>query len=373
MQRAISLAILVVLVVLLAFLFYQVMIGFLLPLFLAALLAILFQPLHSRMVHLFRGHDRLAAGITTTVILLIVLAPLAFIVLRASHEAIFILNRAGGPHFNEQTLDRIVNDLNHRFSLDLSSKDLIQTASTKAQDWFGPVAAKTPGFLGSLMINCLVTVLGLYYFLADGTQLTASTMGLLPLDEKYQKELVGKFVEMSRAVTSASLLAAVTQGLLLGIAYYLAGLGGVFLLTILTMLASFVPLVGSAVVWGGCGLWLFFADRPTAAILLLAWSGTVVVLCDNVLKTMVLHGQSKLHPLLALLSVLGGVQVLGPLGIFFGPMAVSFLQAGLTMLNTELRALPPGKGEPAADTAVLPTPVGYDAKTGHGKHRKTKK
>ena len=187
MQRAISLAILVVLVVLLAFLFYQVMIGFLLPLFLAALLAILFQPLHSRMVQLFRGHDRLAAGITTTVILLIVLAPLAFIVLRASHEAIFILNRAGGPHFNEQTLDRIVNDLNHRFSLDLSSKDLIQTASMKAQDWFGPVAAKTPGFLGSLMINCLVTVLGLYYFLADGTQLTASTMGLLPLDQKYQK------------------------------------------------------------------------------------------------------------------------------------------------------------------------------------------
>ena len=109
------------------------------------------------------------------------------------------------------------------------------------------------------------------------------------------------------------------------------------------MLASFVPLVGSAVVWGGCCVWLFFADKPTAAILLLAWSVTVVVVADNVLKPMVLHGQSKLHPLLALLSVLGGVQVLGPLGIFFGPMAVSFLQAGLTMLNTELRALPAGQ------------------------------
>ena len=373
MQRAISLAILVVLVVLLAILFYQVMIGFLLPLFLAALLAILFQPLHSRMVQLFRGHDRLAAGFTTTVILLIVLAPLAFIVLRASHEAISILTRAHGPQYNQQTLEKIVDELNHRFSLDISTKDLVQIASTKAQDWFGPLAAKTPGFLGSLLINCLVTVLGLYYFLVDGTQLTASAMGLLPLDQKYQEELVGKFVEMSRAVTSASLIAAVTQGLLLGVAYYFSGLGGVFLLTILTMLASFVPLVGSAVVWGSCGLWLFFADRPTAAILVLAWSGTVVVMCDNVLKTMVLHGQSKLHPLLALLSVLGGVQVLGPLGIFFGPMAVSFLQAGLTMLNTELRALPPGKGELAADAAASPTPVGYDAKTGHGKHRKTKK
>jgi predicted PurR-regulated permease PerM len=43
-----------------------------------------------------------------------------------------------------------------------------------------------------------------------------------------------------------------------------------------------------------------------------------------------------LHPLFALLSVLGGVTALGPIGIFVGPIAVAFLQAALTMLQTEL-------------------------------------
>jgi predicted PurR-regulated permease PerM len=57
---------------------------------------------------------------------------------------------------------------------------------------------------------------------------------------------------------------------------------------------------------------------------------------DNLIKPLVLHGQSNLHPLLALLSVLGGVQALGPIGIFVGPMAVVFLQTGLKMLNTEI-------------------------------------
>jgi hypothetical protein len=52
----------------------------------------------------------------------------------------------------------------------------------------------------------------------------------------------------------------------------------------------------------------------------------------------VLHGQSKLHPLLALLSILGGVQVLGPVGILVGPMLVSFLQALLDMLRKELES-----------------------------------
>jgi len=53
----------------------------------------------------------------------------------------------------------------------------------------------------------------------------------------------------------------------------------------------------------------------------------------------VLQGQSKLHPLLALLSVLGGVTALGPIGIFVGPIAVAFLQAALTMLAAEIDSL----------------------------------
>jgi predicted PurR-regulated permease PerM len=60
---------------------------------------------------------------------------------------------------------------------------------------------------------------------------------------------------------------------------------------------------------------------------------------DNIIKPIVLHGQSKLHPLLALLSVLGGVGALGPIGIFVGPIAVAFLQAALTMLQVELDSL----------------------------------
>ena len=62
-------------------------------------------------------------------------------------------------------------------------------------------------------------------------------------------------------------------------------------------------------------------------------------LADNVVKPYILHGQSKLHPLLALLSVIGGVQVLGPLGILVGPMLVTFLQALLNMLHGELDSL----------------------------------
>src|SRR5262245_61234652 len=74
----------------------------------------------------------------------------------------------------------------------------------------------------------------------------------------------------------------------------------------------------------------------STAIILAVYCTVIVSGIDNVIKPLVLHGQSNLHPLLALLSILGGVTVLGPVGIIVGPMVVSFLQALLNMLRKEL-------------------------------------
>ena len=71
-------------------------------------------------------------------------------------------------------------------------------------------------------------------------------------------------------------------------------------------------------------------------------------MADNVIKPLVLHGQSNMHPLLALLSVIGGVQALGPIGILVGPMIVAFLQALLNILHTELVGM--SRQTPAGDT-----------------------
>jgi predicted PurR-regulated permease PerM len=83
---------------------------------------------------------------------------------------------------------------------------------------------------------------------------------------------------------------------------------------------------------------------------------------DNIIKPYILHGQANLHPLLALLSVIGGVQVLGPIGILVGPMLVAFLQALVNMLNKEIERmeLPPALQpaiEPAESSPPEPAPM----------------
>ncbi len=340
MGRVISIVVLVALVSVFGFLFFQVMAGFLLPVFLAVLLAVIFRPLHRRLTAQCRGYVRVAAGVTTLAILLIVLVPLLLVILRASTEAIQMYRDPDQLHLDQQALTNLIEKANERLGLTLDPTEVHATIVERIQAWLGPLAARTPAFLGRFLIGFAVMTISLYYFLADGEEMIISVGKLLPLDLGYQRQLLDQFADVSRAVTSATLLSALAQGILSGIAYYFAGLSSVFLLTMITMLAAMIPFVGAAVVWIPGALWLyFFADSPTAGILLAIWGGGVVSMVDNLIKPLVLHGQSKLHPLLALLSVLGGAEALGPIGIFVGPMAVAFLQAGLTMLNVELSAM----------------------------------
>jgi predicted PurR-regulated permease PerM len=109
---------------------------------------------------------------------------------------------------------------------------------------------------------------------------------------------------------------------------------------VLAMLFAIIPFIGSAGVWVPVCLWIGFVDQKTwPAIILAVYCGAIVSSVDNLIKPWILHGRSNIHPLLALLSVLGGVQALGPIGIIVGPMAVAFLQTLLEMVNKEMAAL----------------------------------
>lgn len=461
MARIVSFIMLVAILLVMGALFFQVMAGFFVPLFLAVLLVVMFRPLHRWFAAQCKGRERVAAGLTTLAILAIVMAPLMLVLLQAGLEASSIAQhwnsatvkdriaklrertglslppedvlrdlqnvdanlsalRERGLRYDPDTMTNLSNGLGGlvdtlRTELDQSSQppkwaavqdkarllsdieplsaaesqldaalaerdlpdsvatlldelpsrlavlnaDLLGTPwqrwlkrqvnpseeqlaqwRTKAKEFADSMAVGGAQYAGDvlpdLLIGLAVMIIALYYFLADGPAMIKSVMRISPLDDRYEEELLNEFTTVTRAVVVATLLSAVVQGVLAGIGYFFAGLGSVALLTMLTMLFSLVPFVGGTAVWIPCCLWLFLEGRITAAIVLALYCGVVVSMSDNIIKPLVLQGQSNLHPLLALLSVLGGVKALGPIGILVGPMIVTFLQALLKMVQIEL-------------------------------------
>jgi predicted PurR-regulated permease PerM len=468
MSRVVSFVVLAAILAVIATLFYRVMAGFLLPLFLAVVLVIMFRPLHGWYLTRCGKRTRLAAGLTTLTILLIVLAPSALLVSRATAEMVAMaslfdtaaahrkveklrqrLGLAQPPEAVRTLLDEIGRTLrewkteapqreagaraeglaeksqalqellrqrqdvspavraacqsaveeleqalqalaaaepnepgwSHALSQALTAHEELEsrvlggtllrwlraqanpTAEERGnlwervQAWLGPLALRTPrvvgGWLVALLLGGIVMIVALYYFLADGPAMLEAVMNLVPLDRHYQAQLLEQFDTVSRAVVVATLLAALVQGGLAGIGYYVAGFQSVFFLTMLTALCALIPFVGAPAVYVSCAAWLLLVEeRLWPAVGLLLYGMAVVSSSDNVVKPWVLKGRSNLHPLLALLSVLGGVKSLGPIGILVGPLAVSLLQVLLVMLRTELATM--GEQRPSAGATGEP-------------------
>ncbi|MEM6980192.1 MAG: AI-2E family transporter [Planctomycetota bacterium] len=216
---------------------------------------------------------------------------------------------------------------------------LIRRVRETLQPRFVRLTSATGSILVQLAFGLLILVVAVYFFLIDGAVMIRTLMRLSPMDDAYEHQLLMEFDRTSRAVVLASALSAIVQGMLATIGYWMCGFDQIVLLFFLTSLMALVPFLGAASIWLPCTIWLGFVDqRWWAAGLLALYGATVVSSIDNVIKVFVLHGRSQLHPLFALLSVIGGVSVFGPIGILVGPMVVVFLQTLLEILNSELRA-----------------------------------
>jgi len=200
-----------------------------------------------------------------------------------------------------------------------------------------PAANATVGFVLKLVFGTIIMFVSLFFFFADGHRMAENVMRLIPLDVRHQHELLDDFTCTSRAVVLATLVSAFVQGVLAGAGFWVAGVDSVMLLTILTMVVAMIPFVGALSVWAPVCVWMLVAEgRTWPAVALALYGGLIVSQSDNVVKPLILKGQSNLHPLLALLSILGGVQAIGPVGIILGPLVVVFLQTLLRILHREM-------------------------------------
>jgi predicted PurR-regulated permease PerM len=146
-------------------------------------------------------------------------------------------------------LDGLIANVNDAVGLELTADSVNAELKRFAEDWIGPIAKRAPVMLVKLLIGLVVMTISLFYFLADGRRMLEAVTRVVPLDRRYQWQLLQEFEEISRAVVSSTLLAALAQAVLAGIGFSFAGLGNVFLLTLLTFFGALVPFVGAAAVW----------------------------------------------------------------------------------------------------------------------------
>src|SRR6267378_875382 len=227
------------------------------PLFLAAVLAAAFQPLLARTERLLKGRRRLAGALLTLLVLGAIVAPiasiLAFIAQETTAGLTWVRDSLGVQSVGDLSLSRVPPQAQHAIDRILTtlhlSREQVQTFAGKALDYAQAAGPAILGASAGAVASTLIMLAAFYFLLVDGRRLIRVLGRISPLQAAQTEELLREFANVSSATLVGAALTAAVQAVLATIGFAIARVPHAVFLGIATLVASFIPVVGTALVW----------------------------------------------------------------------------------------------------------------------------
>jgi len=326
-QQKVAKLFLLALALVISFIFYSMIKGFLVAVFFAAVFGGLAYPLFQRLTRWFRGRRSLASVTTVLLVFLLIILPLIGLVGIITAEALQV-SQDVRPWLERQMtqpdeLDRLLESIPLVDQL-APYKDQIQAKAGELTAWVGTFMVNALAATGKgtaiFIFQLFIMLYAMFFFLLDGPRLLDKILYYIPLESKDEDRMVGKFLSVSRATLKGTLIIGIVQGALGGLSFWVAGIeGAVFWATIMAVL-SIIPGVGTGLIWVPAVIYLFAAGDTGTAIGLTIWNAAVVGSVDNVLRPWLVGKDTQMPDLLILLGTMGGIVLFGAAGIVIGPV-----------------------------------------------------
>ena len=294
----------------------------------ASVLAVLFYPIHQRLVAL-TNRPSLSALLSTMIVIAVIVVPLTLLTLVVAKEVGEVAKNAQG--FFRSLLDpsspvigRVMGWLGLR--VDASHLDLQGYLLERLENISGAIAGRTLGLLGGVVgaiFQMFFTVFTMYYLFRDGDRIFYVMLEVVPLNAAETRQIFDRTREVIHASVYGVIVIAMVQGTLGGLAFAALGLPSAVVWGVAMFFLSMVPMVGSSVIWAPTAIYLAMSGHWGKALALALWGALVIGTVDNFLRPKLVGERAGLHELLIFFSVLGGLQIWGPLGLVLGPVMIA--------------------------------------------------
>lgn len=315
--------------------------------FWSAILAIVFSPLHKRLLAKMRGRPNLAAFTTLLIIVLMVIIPLILISGALLQEGANIYNRMStgelnlGDYFEQivSALPPSVHDLLNRFGVGdiFSLREKLSAGALQGSKFLATHAVNVGQNTFEFLIGMGVMLYILYFLLRDGAHLARHSKQLIPLSEDHKQHLFRKFATVVRATVKGNIAVAITQGSLGGIMFWFLGIQGALLWGVLMTFLSLLPAVGAALIWAPVAIYFLVTGAIWQGVTLALFGVIVIGLIDNILRPLLVGKDTKIPDYVILISTLGGLSVFGLNGFVIGPLFAALFIACWDLFPSAIR------------------------------------
>ncbi|HMB93613.1 MAG TPA: AI-2E family transporter [Rhodothermales bacterium] len=310
------------------FAFLVLILDFVQPIFWAAVLAVLFRPVHQRVLDRFGGRETLASVLTLLLILVIVILPLFLIGLAVANEATGLYQRISSGEIDlQEPLDAfrsqlpLVTDLLDRVGVDIEKiRQGLSDAAVTVSSYLASQALVIGQNALRFTVMFFLMLYLLFFFLRDGDRLLNALVRALPLGDTRERLLFSRFAEVSRATIKGTFVVAIVQGTLGGLIFWILGINAAVFWGVIMAVLSLLPAVGSAIIWLPAAIILMVTGSVVKGIILIVVGALIIGMVDNVLRPVLVGRDTKMADYLILLTTLGGLAVFGISGFVIGPI-----------------------------------------------------
>jgi predicted PurR-regulated permease PerM len=305
--------------------------------FWAMVIAILFTPLFVLLLKWTGQKPTLAALMTLAVVVVMVVLPLAWLGAALVREGAHVFQKIQSGEINFGVyFEQILGALPSWISDGLDRLGLGNLGGLQKR--VGSLATQGSQFLATQAIGIgqntfdfvmafFITLYLAFFLLRDGRYLSRRLNDSVMLDSADKEALFGMFTTVIRATVKGNVVVALTQGFLGGLAFWVLGVQGALLWSVLMAVLSLLPAVGAALVWGPVAVYFLVTGALWQGIGLFAYGVLVIGLVDNVLRPILVGKDTKMPDYVVLMSTLGGMAIFGLNGFVIGPMIAAMFMA----------------------------------------------
>jgi len=324
-QKRLDTALFYGVVILLVYLAYLVFEPFLVPLAWAAVLVVVSYPAYEWLAR--RWGRTMAAGASAVGVTLILIVPILLVMIAFVRQGVDAVQsielKISNGHW--VWINHLWTAFQQRFP-GTSPEDLTnalrhygEQAAAFVATKLGTILKHTAGFIFDLG----VTILAMFYLFRDGNSMVERLRELLPFDAAHRNRMLTDARGLIFASVTSSLVAAAVHGLLGGLAFAVTGVRAPIFWGVMMAFFSFVPLVGSGLVWVPIAISLIDSGHTIRGIILIVICVVIVGAVDNLVRPWLISGRAEMGGLVVFISVLGGISVFGLLGLVLGPIIVA--------------------------------------------------
>lgn len=297
---------------------------FIAALLFAAIFAYMLYPLHKRFVKIIKK-ENLSAGIITFFFIAVLTVILWFIAQIAIREAFNLY-----LEIQKVDLFTMINNLLSNIFIDspelsrqaaLSIQQTIVQSINAFMESLGKVITDAP----ILFLEVFVTFFVTFYFLRDGKKIISNIYDILPFEGKIKDRFLKRSKEIANATIFGQIIIGLIQGITAGISFYLFGAPSPLFFTILATFLAILPFVGPWLVWIPVGIVMIATGNVVNGVALMLYGLLVVGLIDDFVRPHIVGKKAKINPALALVGMLGGLALVGPVGLIIGPLVIEYI------------------------------------------------